>query len=753
MTLLETINGQSYTKVDKRALTHKGCIVDVGCSGWDWSSYFIGKKRVIGIDPYESAISNVEFFEGLLGPVNGKALIHRNGADSTIIGDMDLDNSTDYVEFPMLNWKTFCKKFNIDSVSVLKMNIEGAEYSLLHSLTSEDFKKIDQIVVSFHHFSDDTLKESTNATIQFLENHGYTATLLDERFGWYLFVSKKSASNVTLVTGLWDLGRGDINGWANRDFETYKNNFFKLLEVDIPMCVWIPRSLEKDVWKIRNKSNTKVFFKEVEDFKNWFPFFEKHDNIRTSPEWFNLAGWLPDSPQAKLPFYNPMMFCKMFMVNDSALHNPFNSEYYYWIDGGLTNTVSLDIMSSGEVFTNISEVYSDSIVNIAYPYEPHKEIHGFEKQKFFEYCDLPDSSKQVFISRGGFWGGHKKLIHEYNNHYYSVMYDTIENGYIGADECLFTILAYKFPRLVERFDIDGNGLVWPFFQAMQDVSSFKKQASIALKASATTNLYVLGFNSPDQFKNLCESFAAGDSMFLSKPRKILINNSTDTSTFAAYDQLCKQYDFEEIHFDNIGICGGRQYIAEHFEESGAQYCMFFEDDMNINGPDVSPVHCRLGFTRYIPGLYKAVHNIMNKENFDFLKFSFSEFYGDNSVQFSWYNVPQKIRSEIWPTYDKLPERGLDANSPKTEFKHIKSLNGISYITGEVFYSNWPQIVSKAGSKKMFLDTKWDRPFEQTWMSHIFQKTISGDIKPAVLLISPITHDRFAHYPAEHRREN
>jgi hypothetical protein len=54
---------------------------------------------------------------------------------------------------------------------------------------------------------------------------------------------------------------------------------------------------------------------------------------------------------------------------------------------------------------------------------------------------------------------------------------------------------------------------------------------------------------------------------------------------------------------------------------------------------------------------------------------------------------------------------------------------------------------------MFLDTVWEHPFEQTWMSHMYQLTIRGELFPAVLLASVVKHDRFHHYPAEHRREN
>ena len=78
---------------------------------------------------------------------------------------------------------------------------------------------------------------------------------------------------------------------------------------------------------------------------------------------------------------------------------------------------------------------------------------------------------------------------------------------------------------------------------------------------------------------------------------------------------------------------------------------------------------------------------------------------------------------------------------------------IPYALGEVYYCNWPQVITREGSKKMFLDTVWANPFEQTWMSHIFQLTREEKVKTGILLITPTEHDRFDHYPKEERREN
>jgi len=547
--------------------------------------------------------------------------------------------------------------------------------------------------------------------------------------------------HVTLVTGLWDLGRGNIDGWARRDFQQYKDRFFELLQSDAQMCIWIPKELEQEVLNVRGDKPTQIYIRELEDFKQWFPFFNRLQEIRTNPDWYNSAGWLSQSPQATLEYYNPMMMCKMFMVNDSAIMNPFNSKYFYWIDGGLTSTVNQGYFTYGNALDKLKN-YTDSIKKITYityPYEANNEIHGFERSKIAEYCGVENVSK---ISRGGFWGGKKDQIHELNGLYYSILQDTISNGYMGADECLFTILTYKYPDLIQPFEIEGNGLVWPFFEMLKSAELPEIVDKVAL--------YVVGFNFPSQLETLCKSFEAYDKNFLDKPKKFLLNNSTDRSTDQTFAEVCQKYGFEEIKKDNIGICGGRQFCAEHADENGFEYHMFFEDDMFFyNGTEE---FCRNGFKRKIPNFYESVLQIMEIEKFDFLKFNFSEFYGDNRKQWSWHNIPDNVRQELFPENPTKGDGDIE-KAPFMKFSSIRSYRGLPYATGEIFYCNWPQIVSREGNKKMFIDTKYSYPFEQTWMSHFYQDAVKGTLKPGILLATPTEHNRFEFYPREERREN
>jgi len=312
--------------------------------------------------------------------------------------------------------------------------------------------------------------------------------------------------------------------------------------------------------------------------------------------------------------------------------------------------------------------------------------------------------------------------------------------------------------------LDGNGLVVKFTHGLikddivlEEIPDNKpKSKTLVTKDklnSLKTNLYILTFNFPEQLLYTIESMKKVPE-WLEKPHLVLLDNSTDEKAQEKNKEIAKEYNFEYIWLEgNKGICGGRQKAAEHFHESDADYYFFFEDDMTSNPPELEGSYCRNGLRKYVPNLYEILHKIMIKEDFDFLKVSFTEVYWDNNIQTAWYNVPQEIRTRDWPDYDKLPVTGSDPNAPRTVFNTIDVVDNVAYISGEITYTNWPMIVSKKGNQKMFIDTKWEYPYEQTWMSYMYQENKKGNIKPAVLLASPIWHERIKYYKPEERREN
>ena len=550
-----------------------------------------------------------------------------------------------------------------------------------------------------------------------------------------------SNNNLTVVTGIWDLRRDEAGEGFKRPFSHYLNKFVELLKTDINLAIFIESKYEDIVWKYRDRSNTVVYIKEVDDFRNKFDGYNLVQKIRKDEKWLSQAGWLRNSTQATLELYNPMVMSKMFMLHDVSIFNPFNTDYFIWLDGGITNTVHPGYFTHDNILDKINP-YLKKFFFLSFPYETNLEIHGFEYNAIKRY-----SSSDVvnYVCRGGLFGGHKDYISKANGMYYGLIMSSLNEGYMGTEESIFTIMSYLDTNNYNRFMIGSNGMISAFCEALKNdnvVIDNKKDASVAL--------YVVTFNSPSQFEALVKSWQK-NSKYVTNTTNYVLDNSTDLTTTEEYLELCKKYNFTHIKKDNVGICGGRQFVAEHFDTTDHDYYIFLEDDMLLNDP--TSELCANKFTKYVDNLYDRLLDIMKKEEYDFLKMSFTEFFGDNKTQWAWYNVPQNVREKIWPNKNRLPINGLDPDAPLTNFKNIKHLNGVTYADGEVYYCNWPQIVSRKGNYKMFLETKWAHPFEQTWMSFMYQQSIEGKIKSAVLLASPINHHRFAHYDSKLRKES
>jgi len=557
-------------------------------------------------------------------------------------------------------------------------------------------------------------------------------------------------SNITLVTGIWDIGRGDLSeGWS-RPYQHYLDKFEKLLEVDNNLIIFGDEDLKEFVFKKRKPENTQFILRPLSWFRN-NEFFDMIQKIRTNESWYNQVGWLKESTQARLENYNPLVMSKVFILNDAKIMDQFNSEYMFWIDGGLTNTVHPGYFTHDKVLEKLSK-YINKFSFICFPYESESEIHGFNSEKINSYA----GKKITKVARGGFFGGPKDSISDINGIYYGLLKTTLEDGYMGTEESIFSIMLYKHSDLINYFEIEDNGLIGKFFEDLKDEKlQVKSETSIKINQSNLdinkVGLYVITFNSPKQFETLIKSMEVYDMDYLNKTKKFLLDNSSDESTYERYSELCREHNFEHIKKDNLGICGGRQWIAEHFEEQDLDFYLFFEDDMFFY-PKEGEI-CRNGFNRYVKNLFTKSIEIVKKENFDFLKLNYSEFFGDNGTQWAWYNVPQHIRNQFWPGKPRLPEMGLDPNAPKSLFTNVLSHKGLPYAIGEVYYCNWPQIVTKEGNKKMFLDTTWAHPFEQTWMSHMYQLVKKGELYPGILLLTPTEHNRFEHYDRGLRKES
>lgn len=532
--------------------------------------------------------------------------------------------------------------------------------------------------------------------------------------------------SLTIVTALFDIGRGRLGDGFKRPFNHYLETFGKLLKTPYPMVIFCDAGVEEFVWKHRDRKNTTVVRKNKDDLRN-FPFYSKVQSIRKDPTWTGQAGWLGESTQAKLELYNPLVMSKQFFLNDAALLNYHGTKYFLWVDAGLANTVNVEHYFGPELEERITP-HMDKMLYLAFPYYGQVEVHGFRKDKMNEYA----GTDTEFVCRGGVFGGTKHAINDVNDIYYNLLNDTLNSGYMGTEESIFTLIAYRNKNKCNVHMIESNGLVYKFFEDIYATTFKPRGKHLAV--------YALTYNLPQQFKMWVESFKEAYPVEFESCQKYVVNNSTDPDVVEEYTKIFEENDFTVFNFDNIGINDGRHFIAEHFYSSDHEYMIFFEDDMLLQTD--KNFLCKNGFKGYQDDLFSKSIEIIKDEKLDYLKFNYTEFYGDNTENWAWYNVPAVKREEYFPDGDK-----------STKVTKVSSKRGLPYAVGEYHYCNWPILFTKAGTHKIFLETPYEHKYEQTWMSLNMTLMREGQIRAGCLLASPINHNRVFHYTPGTRKEN
>ncbi len=553
-------------------------------------------------------------------------------------------------------------------------------------------------------------------------------------------------NNLTITTAFWDIKRGEMGNDFARSTEHYLECGARLLqEVKFPMVIYVPEELNEFVWKHRSPENTRVVNKPLESIRtSYFPFYDKLQTIRTNPEWYSQAGWLEQSPQAKLPDYAPITMIKMFLLHDSACMNPFNTDYHLWVDFGLSNSIGSLSQYTDNNFQERITPYMNKMLYVAFPYDTTThEIHGFKRDAMINYTGGVNPS---FVCRGGVFGAHKEVLHEMNDIYYQLLNSTLSDGYLGTEESIFTIIANKYPNKVNIRMIDGNGLVYKFFQDLVN-EPIKKPKEHPLA------LYFLVFNTPKQFEYTLSTWKTAYPKEFKECKKYVVNNSNDPSVDEEYKRIFKENDMEEFKFDNIGINSGRRWVAEHFDKTDHDYYIFVEEDM-LACTEVGV--CKNGLSTYYgDGLFAKMIEILNNEKLDCLRLTFTEFFGDCFTAWQFQNFNQERKDKYFPAKEGFiaSKEYMPNTLNKPKINYLGVFKGIPYVVGGFHISNWPILYNKNGSKLVYLETRWKFEYEQTTMALASDLWEEGRIKTGSLLASVIRHERFVHYSGEKRREN
>jgi hypothetical protein len=265
----------------------------------------------------------------------------------------------------------------------------------------------------------------------------------------YLDANLKHPNDITIVTALVDIDRD------GRDFDThYMEGLRKVLAVRHPIVVFAEQKHHQKILNIRGHDIRLINFgkKEIEDA----PFFKPIKEIISKDEWKNQSAWMKDSVICN-PYYIPLTLCKHHLLNQAMPYT--NSNLMYWVDSG--------ICSSYNIQENINDFYfakipTDQFFMTSFTYYSPVEMHGYSMKGMLDlYKIVPD-----YVCRATLFGGTKEQIIRLTREYDGVLWNSINNGYIGTEEAIYTILSKQYPELMHVHNME-NGDIYNFLRTIK----------------------------------------------------------------------------------------------------------------------------------------------------------------------------------------------------------------------------------------------------------------------------------------------
>ena len=190
------------------------------------------------------------------------------------------------------------------------------------------------------------------------------------------------------------------------------------------------------------------------DLHSYFPYWERLQQVRTSQLWVaqsEAAGWLKTAPQARLEGYNPLVMAKAMLLRDAARLNPWGSRYHLWMDAGH--------LCAGGQSPDRSDMYrrhmSQGFFNTHWPYGTNTEVHGMTDKAMHMYIGTLEDP--LIIVRGGIFGGTLPYIECVTKAYVIALHQTLTDGYMGTEECIWAMVFARLPHLFAGFDNNSLG--------------------------------------------------------------------------------------------------------------------------------------------------------------------------------------------------------------------------------------------------------------------------------------------------------
>lgn len=254
--------------------------------------------------------------------------------------------------------------------------------------------------------------------------------------------------SLTLVTALYDINRKDLGD--GRSLPEYLSWFAETLKVKSPMVIFVDNSLKDFVEHHRKNLPTKIIVQSL----NEIPYYHLNSEIQKilDNENFKEKISIPSRIECKMSLYNVIIFSKFLWVKRVIEENPFGSEYFMWMDAGL------------------SRFFEPHGVKVNQPYPSESAIESLLDSKdsvliqasmsfYPDLVNAKDYSDEYFWNArswvmAGLWGGGSEVLSKFCDMVDNVLKEKlIKQGIINNEQI---VMAYVYKNNSDMFTVFEN---------------------------------------------------------------------------------------------------------------------------------------------------------------------------------------------------------------------------------------------------------------------------------------------------------
>jgi len=190
-------------------LDSNAIVVDLGMNEGGFASYVVAnsRARVVGAEPVPELYSALPKHDRIIshnvavGGTDGSVplAIYKQHCASIVPGFVTEEAAFREVEVPILSFGKFLKLDGISKISLLKIDIEGAELGLFASMTDSDLRNVEQITVEFHDFVDPSHLPMIRSILRRLQKCGFYIVNYSLRNYADILCLNKAAFNLSMA--------------------------------------------------------------------------------------------------------------------------------------------------------------------------------------------------------------------------------------------------------------------------------------------------------------------------------------------------------------------------------------------------------------------------------------------------------------------------------------------------------------------------------------------------------------------------